>query len=85
MSDPRLYEGDTYVLLEPGQGEQFLSRAELLAKLQDLIAQFPDQLPRDVQRFSALQEQATYLMETSCEFDLGPGEFLQWYLVRLEK
>lgn len=85
MVDPRLYESDTYVLLQPNQAEQFLSSAELLEKLKYVVASRQDDLPRDLQRFSTIQAQAEYLLETSCEFDVAPGQFMQWYAVRLEK
>lgn len=85
MPDPRMYQSDTYVLLEPDQPEQFLTTAELLEKLQSILAQRQDDLPRDLQKFSSIQEQAQYLLETSCDLDVGPGQFLQWYAVRLEK
>ncbi len=85
MPDPRLYESDTFVLLEPDQAEQFLTRSELLEKLTAILSQRQDDLPRDLQRFSSLAEQAEYLLDTSCELDMGPGAFLQWYVVRLEK
>lgn len=85
MPDPRLYESDTFVLLEPDQGEQFLTRSELLEKLTSVLSQRQDDLPRDLQRFASLPEQAAYLLDTSCELDMGPGAFLQWYVVRLEK
>jgi hypothetical protein len=85
MSDPRLYESDTYVVLETGQPEQFVTATELLDKLQTILLQRQDDLPRDVQQFSSVPEQAQYLLETSCELDVGPGQFLQWYVVRLEK
>jgi hypothetical protein len=85
MADPRLYEGGTFVVLESGQPEQFLTSDELLAKLQLLLAERQADLPRDLQRFPSIPEQAAYLLETSCEFDLDPGQFLQWYVVRLEK
>jgi Protein CHLORORESPIRATORY REDUCTION 7 len=26
-----------------------------------------------------------YLLDTSCELALAPGEYLQWYQIRLEK
>ncbi len=85
MSNPRLYEGDHYVVLEPNQAEQFLTTAELAAKLQALLAQRQQDLPLDLQRFATVAEQTQYLLDTSCDFDLGPGEFLQWYVVRLNK
>lgn len=84
MPDPRLYESDTYVLLEPDQPEQFVTTAELHEKLQAVLAQ-QEELPAELQRFSSLSEQAKHLLETACEFDLGPGTFIQWYVVRLEK
>lgn len=85
MPDPRMYESDTFVLLEPNQPEQFLSTTELLEKLRAILTDRQDDLPRDLQRFTSIQDQAQYLLETSCELDMGPGQFLQWYAVRLEK
>lgn len=85
MSDPRLYESDTYVVLETNQPEQLLTKAEMLEKLQAVLALHQADLPRDLQKFNTLPAQAAYLLESSCEFDVGSGEFLQWYMVRLEK
>ncbi|MBD2020748.1 chlororespiratory reduction protein 7 [Leptolyngbya sp. FACHB-36] len=85
MPDPRMYESDTFVLLEPNQPEKFLSTAELLEKLKAILVDRQQDLPRDLQRFASIDEQAHYLLETSCEFDVGPGQYLQWYAVRLEK
>lgn len=85
MSDPRLYSGDHYVVLEPNQAEQFLTAPELLEKLLDILSLRQDDLPLDLQRFPSLAEQAQYLLETSCEFETSPGESLQWYVVRLKK
>ena len=85
MVDPRLYESDTYVVLAPGQPEEFLTTAELLAKLRSLLATRQDDLPRDLQRFATVEEQAIALLENACEVEIAPGERLQWYAVRLEK
>ena len=85
MRDSIMYQEDAYVVLETHQPEQFLSPAELLDKLKAILATRQDQLPRDLQAFSSIDEQAKYLMETSCELDMEPGEYLQWYVVRLEK
>lgn len=80
-----LYDEDTFVVLETNQPEQFLTAAELLEKLKSVLASTPEDLPRDVQKFSAPEDQAKYLINTYCELDVGPGKFLQWYAVRLEK
>lgn len=85
MVDPRLYESETFVLLEPDQPEQFLSATELLQKLEAAVTARQDDLPRDLQRFDTVAEQAKYLMESYCDFDVAPGQFMQWYAVRLEK
>lgn len=80
-----MYRQDAFVVLEPNQPEQFLSAEELLEKLKAVLAQRQHDLPRDLQKFSTVDEQAQYLMETSCELDVEPGQYLQWYVVRLEK
>lgn len=85
MPDPMMYREDAFVVLETNQPEQFLAPTELLEKLKAILARRQDDLPRDLQKFASVEEQARYLMETSCELDVGPGEYLQWYVVRLEK
>ena len=85
MRDSIMYQEDAYVVLEPNQPEQFLTSDELLEKLKEILSQQQDDLPRDLQKFTTVEEQAKYLMETSCELDVGPGDYLQWYVVRLEK
>ncbi|WAL58095.1 chlororespiratory reduction protein 7 [Thermocoleostomius sinensis] len=86
MPDPIMYQNeDAYVVLEPNQPEQFLTSTELFDKLKSILIDRQADLPPDLQRFSDLNDQATYLMETSCELDVGPEGFLQWYAVRLEK
>ncbi len=85
MPNSIMYSEDAYVLLEPNQPEQFLTPVELLERLKAILATRQDDLPRDLQKFSDLEFQAKYLMETSCELDVEPGQYLQWYVVRLEK
>ena len=85
MSDPLMYQQDAFVVLEPNQSEQFLTPAELLDKLKNLLMQRQENLPQDLKKFTSVDAQAQYLMDTSCEFDLSPGQYLQWYVVRLEK
>ena len=85
MSDSIMFQEDAYVLLETNQPEQILTPTELLEKLKAILSQRQDDLPRDLQKFISIEEQAKYLMETSCELDVGPDDYLQWYVVRLEK
>jgi len=86
MPNPLMYQADeAYVLLEPNQPEQFLTPAELLEKLKLILGDRQDDLPQDLRRFTDLTDQARHLMETACELDMEPGQFLQWYVVRLEK
>ncbi len=85
MPDSIMFQEDAYVVLEPNQPEQFLTPEELLEKLKAVLSQRQDDLPRDLQKFASVEEQAQYLMETSCELDVGPESYLQWYVVRLEK
>jgi hypothetical protein len=80
-----MYNQDAFVVLEPNQTEQFLMPEELLEKLKQILAQRQDDLPRDLQKYTSVEAQAQYLLETSCELDVGPGQYLQWYAVRLEK
>lgn len=85
MPDPLMYQQDAFVVLEPNKPEQFLTPAELLEKLKGVLHQKQQDLPLELQKFSSIDAQAQYLMDTSCEFDLEPGQYLQWYAVRLEK
>lgn len=85
MPDAIMYQEDMFVVLEPGKAEVFLTPQELLERLQDLLADYPDPLPKDLQRFDTLTKQAQHLRDTACEFELEPGRMLQWYVVRLEK
>lgn len=80
-----MYQEDMFVLLEPGQPEEFLTPAELLTRLEQILQPLQDDLPRDLQRFTSITDQATHLRDTNCEFEIEPGRSLQWYVVRLEK
>jgi hypothetical protein len=85
MPDAIMYQEDMFVVLMPGEAEVFLTPDELLDQLEALLAERQNHLPRDLQRFSDLTEQAHHLRDTACEFELRPGETMQWYVVRLEK
>ncbi len=86
MPNQLMYQQDDFVVLETNQPEQFLTVDELLIKLETTLSQIPQEdLPMDVQKFDSVSQQAQYLLDTSCNLDLGPGKYLQWYAVRLEK
>ncbi|MFB6275671.1 MAG: chlororespiratory reduction protein 7 [Halothece sp.] len=85
MPDSIMYQEDAYVVLETNQPEEIMSPDELLDKLKNVLQNYDDELPRDLQKFETVEEQAKHLMETSCEFDVGPGQYLQWYVIRLDK
>ena len=85
MPDSLMYQEDNYVVLETNQPEKFLTSSELLEKLKETLQQLKEELPHDVKKIDTLQARAEYLLDTSCELDIGPGQYLQWYAVRLEK
>ncbi|HYW19572.1 MAG TPA: chlororespiratory reduction protein 7 [Nodularia sp. (in: cyanobacteria)] len=86
MPDSLMYQQDNFVVLETDQPEQFLTADELLDKLKLVLQNMSNQdLPTDIQKFDSLNAQAQYLIDTSCELDVGPGKYLQWYAIRLEK
>ncbi|MBC7822277.1 MAG: chlororespiratory reduction protein 7 [Candidatus Parcubacteria bacterium] len=85
MPDSLMYQEDHFVVLETAQPEQFLTAAEMLEKLRSILSQHQDNLPRDLQSLPTIQEQAKHLLDTACELDVGSGDYLQWYAVRLEK
>jgi hypothetical protein len=85
MPDSIMYQEDAYVVLESDRPEQFLTAAELLEKLINILRSRPDSIPREVQKFATLTEQARHLRDNYCELEMKAGEYLQWYVVRLEK
>jgi hypothetical protein len=80
-----MYSEDYFVVLEPDQAEQIITAAELVEKLRAVLATRSHELPADLQRFVTIDEQVAYLLNTACDLTLAPGQFLQWYAVRLEK
>ncbi|MBW4500059.1 MAG: chlororespiratory reduction protein 7 [Scytonema hyalinum WJT4-NPBG1] len=86
MPDSLMYQQDYFVVLETNQPEEILSTPELLEKLKGVLEKFQfEDLPLDLHSFDSTEAQAKYLIDTSCELDIGPGQYLQWYAVRLEK
>ena len=85
MPNSLMYQEENYVVLESNQPEMFMTGVELLEKLLAIIAQQQDNLPKDLQKLSSIDDQAQKLRDTYCEYEFTPGQFLQWYVVRLEK
>jgi hypothetical protein len=85
MPDSIMYQEDAYVVLEPDRPEEFMTPEELLEKLTAIVRSRQEDLPKELQKFSTVDEKAKYLMENFCELDMEPGKYLQWYIVRLEK
>jgi hypothetical protein len=85
MPDAMMFDENVYMVLEPDQPEQFLSPAELLSRLEQIVVEHGDRLTPDLLALETPTAQAQRLMNTACEFDLGPDQYLQWYVVRLEK
>ncbi|AFY33291.1 chlororespiratory reduction protein 7 [Calothrix sp. PCC 7507] len=86
MPNPLMYQQDNFVVLETNQAEQFMTASELLEKLKIVLRKLRFQdLPPDLQKFDSIESQAKHLIDTSCELDTEPGQYLQWYAVRLEK
>lgn len=85
MPNAIMYQEDMYVVLMPGEAEVFATPEELLEQLTNLLTERQDNLPRDLQRFQSISDQARHLRDTACELELRPGEAMQWYVVRLEK
>lgn len=86
MADRSLmYEEDHFVLLEPGQEEEILTAAELRDRLETVLRDRQANLPRDLAKLPTVSEQAQYLLNTACDFELEPGKSMQWFAIRLEK
>ncbi|MDY6936232.1 MAG: chlororespiratory reduction protein 7 [Cyanobacteriota bacterium] len=89
MSDRSMYSEDYFVVLEGNSPEQILSAAELKDKLETILKNhrenYPDRLPRELQKLDSLETQSQHLLDNCCEFELSAGTLLQWYAIRLEK
>ena len=85
MTDSLMFNNDAYVFLETDRPEQLFTPAEMSAKLKEIVIKFADDLPIDVQAIAGTDERVQYLLDTICELNPSPGQYFQWYAVRLEK
>jgi hypothetical protein len=85
MSAASLYDEEYFVVLETNQPEEILTATELSEKLRSILATRQDELPPDLKQAGSIEEQVRDLIDTTCELDMAPGAYLQWYAIRLEK
>lgn len=84
MPSSIMYENEeTFVVLETNEPEKYLTAEELVEKVRLILLSGEYQLTPDLSRFSNVDDQARYLVNTYCELDVGPGNFLEWYVIRL--
>lgn len=84
MVDSIMYQEDGYVVLASNQPEELMTKEELQSKLEAILKKTTD-LPSDISKFTTVSEQAKYVLENYCEFNLDDDRYLQWYVVRWEK
>ncbi|XHU95222.1 MAG: chlororespiratory reduction protein 7 [cyanobacterium endosymbiont of Rhopalodia gibba] len=85
MVDSILYQDDVFIVIEADQSEQIFTPQELLEKLKKILLTRQNNLPRELKKFTLVDEQAEYLKNNFCELDIGSNTYLQWYAIRLEK
>lgn len=70
----------SYVLMEHGEDEKFIS-LELQTKLKAWLVKWPaNKLPEDLQQFESLDKVVVHLVDSARELDLGGGlGSLQWF------
>ena len=80
-----MYEESYFVLLMPGAAEEILTAEELHQRIEGILSDRQTDLPRDLAKQPTVAAQAQYLINTACDFELQPGQTMQWFAIRLEK
>jgi hypothetical protein len=80
-----LRQEDHYVLLMPGCPEEFVTAAQLVEFLAQMLGEYPEVIDTDLQRYDSDRARAERLIQTACELQIAPGETVEWYAVRLDK
>lgn len=80
-----MYAEDHFVLLMPGEEEEILTAAELHQHIESILRDRQDELPYDLAKLPTLEAQTEYLINTACDFELQPGQTMQWFAIRLNK
>jgi hypothetical protein len=62
-----------------------MNSAELKTKLANLLQQSETIIPRELEQFDSPELQAQHLLDNYFELDISADQYLQWYVVRLEK
>eukprot|EP00262_Sarcandra_glabra_P009534 TRINITY_DN23949_c0_g1_i1.p1 TRINITY_DN23949_c0_g1~~TRINITY_DN23949_c0_g1_i1.p1 ORF type:complete len:166 (+),score=22.69 TRINITY_DN23949_c0_g1_i1:57-554(+) len=77
---------DTYVLMEPGKSEEFVSLDELKDRLKGWLQNWPgNALPTDLARFKTIDDAISHLVKSVCELEIdGEVGSIQWYEVRVD-
>ncbi|MEM1311293.1 MAG: chlororespiratory reduction protein 7 [Cyanobacteria bacterium P01_H01_bin.153] len=86
MADRSLmYQESYFVLLMPGAAEEIVTAEELHQRLEGILGDRQANLPRDLAKLRTVTEQAQYLINHACDFELEAGQTMQWFAIRLEK
>ncbi|KAH7852747.1 hypothetical protein Vadar_028806 [Vaccinium darrowii] len=77
---------DTYLLMEPGKNEEFVSEEELRDRLKGWLDNWPGEaLPPDLAKFENTEDAVTHLVKYVCELEIdGDVGSIQWFEVSLE-